>query len=110
MRLGTADFRARFRGRRAAEEQVVEHLDGVGDVDRGVIVRVRGLQAHRSFRSQKKKTQDLDSIRDVGHAVGARIATTLIHAMIARDANVGLATMCIGVGQGIAALFEKVAA
>ena len=47
----------------------------------------------------------------IGHplgASGARIATTLIHAMIARDANVGLATMCIGVGQGIAAIFERV--
>jgi len=43
----------------------------------------------------------------IGHplgASGARIATTLIHAMIARDASVGLATMCIGVGQGIATI------
>lgn len=47
----------------------------------------------------------------IGHplgASGARIATTLIHAMIARDAGVGLATMCIGVGQGIATIFERV--
>jgi acetyl-CoA acyltransferase len=47
----------------------------------------------------------------IGHplgASGARIATTLIHAMIARDASVGLATMCIGVGQGIATIFERV--
>jgi acetyl-CoA acyltransferase len=47
----------------------------------------------------------------IGHplgASGARIATTLIHAMIDRDAQVGLATMCIGVGQGIATIFERV--
>ncbi|HUG69589.1 MAG TPA: acetyl-CoA C-acyltransferase FadA [Pirellulaceae bacterium] len=47
----------------------------------------------------------------IGHplgASGARIATTLIHAMITRGANVGLATMCIGVGQGIATIFERV--
>jgi acetyl-CoA acyltransferase len=47
----------------------------------------------------------------IGHplgASGARIATTLIHAMIDRDANIGLATMCIGVGQGIATIFERV--
>lgn len=47
----------------------------------------------------------------IGHplgASGARIATTLIHAMVARDANIGLATMCIGVGQGIATIFERV--
>ena len=47
----------------------------------------------------------------IGHplgASGARIATTLIHAMLAGDANLGLATMCIGIGQGIATLFERV--
>ena len=47
----------------------------------------------------------------IGHplgASGARIATTLIHAMIARDAQFGLATMCIGIGQGIATIFERV--
>ena len=47
----------------------------------------------------------------IGHplgASGARIATTLIHAMIDRDAKLGLATMCIGVGQGIATVFERV--
>ncbi len=47
----------------------------------------------------------------IGHplgASGARIATTLIHAMVDKDATLGLATMCIGVGQGIATIFERV--
>ncbi len=47
----------------------------------------------------------------IGHplgASGARIATTLIHAMKDRDAEFGLATMCIGVGQGIATVFQRV--
>jgi acetyl-CoA acyltransferase len=47
----------------------------------------------------------------IGHplgASGARIATTLLHAMRDRDATLGLATMCIGVGQGIAVVFERV--
>jgi len=46
----------------------------------------------------------------IGHplgASGARIATTLLHAMKDRDATLGLATMCIGVGQGIAVIFER---
>jgi acetyl-CoA acyltransferase len=46
----------------------------------------------------------------IGHplgASGARIATTLIHAMEARHARFGLATMCIGAGQGIATIFES---
>jgi acetyl-CoA acyltransferase len=45
----------------------------------------------------------------IGHplgASGARIATTLIHAMEDRKAKFGLATMCIGAGQGIATIFE----
>jgi acetyl-CoA acyltransferase len=47
----------------------------------------------------------------IGHplgASGARIATTLIHLMEDRKARLGLATMCIGAGQGIATIFEAV--
>ena len=46
----------------------------------------------------------------LGHPLGcsgARILVTLLHAMQARGAKRGLATMCIGVGQGIATLVEK---
>ncbi len=47
----------------------------------------------------------------IGHplgASGARIATTLINAMVDRDATLGLATMCIGHGQGVATIFERI--
>jgi acetyl-CoA acyltransferase len=47
----------------------------------------------------------------IGHplgASGARITTTLIHAMEARKAKFGLATMCIGAGQGIATIYEAI--
>ena len=46
----------------------------------------------------------------LGHplgASGARLATTLIHEMGRRKAKYGLATMCIGAGQGIATIFER---
>ncbi|MDE2806699.1 MAG: thiolase family protein [Gemmatimonadota bacterium] len=46
----------------------------------------------------------------LGHPVGcsgARMLTTLVHEMVRRDAQLGLATMCIGVGQGIAAVVER---
>jgi 3-oxoadipyl-CoA thiolase len=45
----------------------------------------------------------------LGHPVGcsgARIVTTLVHEMKRRGSRRGLATMCIGVGQGIAAVLE----
>ena len=47
----------------------------------------------------------------IGHPLGcsgARISTTLLHAMKDRGARFGLATMCIGVGQGIATIFESI--
>jgi acetyl-CoA C-acetyltransferase len=49
----------------------------------------------------------------LGHpvgATGARILTTLLREMERRDARYGLETMCIGGGQGLAAVFERVAA
>ena len=47
----------------------------------------------------------------LGHPLGcsgARIATTLLHELRRRGGRYGLATMCIGMGQGIATLFERV--
>ncbi len=48
----------------------------------------------------------------LGHplgASGARVLTTLVHELARREARYGLATMCIGVGQGIATVVERVA-
>ncbi|QHP56022.1 acetyl-CoA C-acyltransferase FadA [Pectobacterium carotovorum subsp. carotovorum] len=47
----------------------------------------------------------------LGHPLGcsgARISTTLINLMESRNAQFGVATMCIGLGQGIATVFERV--
>ena len=46
----------------------------------------------------------------LGHpiaATGARILTTLLHEMERRDVQFGLETMCVGGGQGVAAVFER---
>ncbi len=46
----------------------------------------------------------------LGHPLGcsgARITTTLLHEMQKRDVKYGLATMCVGVGQGLAVIYEK---
>jgi len=46
----------------------------------------------------------------IGHplgASGARLVTTLVHELARRGGRFGLASMCIGVGQGISALFER---
>lgn len=47
----------------------------------------------------------------LGHPLGcsgARISTTLLNLMESQDATFGIATMCIGFGQGIATVFERV--
>ncbi|WP_442601008.1 3-oxoadipyl-CoA thiolase [Paenibacillus sp. KN14-4R] len=47
----------------------------------------------------------------IGHPLGcsgARMMTTLLYEMERRDARYGLATMCIGVGQGIATIIERI--
>jgi acetyl-CoA C-acetyltransferase len=47
----------------------------------------------------------------LGHPIGAtgvRILTTMLHELKRRDARYGLETMCIGGGQGLAAVFERV--
>jgi acetyl-CoA acyltransferase len=67
---------------------------------------------------QRELRPDMDRVNVNGGAIalghplgasGARIVTTLVHEMRRRDARYGLATMCIGVGQGIAMIVERIA-
>ena len=60
---------------------------------------------------------DLDKLNVNGGAIalghplgcsGARLVTTLLHEMRKRGSRYGVATMCIGVGQGIATVFERI--
>ncbi|MDQ2943366.1 MAG: hypothetical protein M3R21_06825, partial [Candidatus Dormibacteraeota bacterium] len=47
----------------------------------------------------------------LGHPLGssgARLVGTLLREMVRRDAQYGLATMCIGVSQGIASVWQRV--
>ena len=47
----------------------------------------------------------------LGHPLGcsgARISTTLLHLMKGRGARLGVSSMCIGMGQGVATVFESV--
>ncbi len=47
----------------------------------------------------------------LGHPLGcsgSRISGTLLHLMQSRNAKLGVATMCIGMGQGVATVFEKI--
>ena len=87
----------------------VSHLDVDGD-QRGLRGAGRRLRARPSIRSRDARIVNGGAIA-LGHplgASGARIATTLLHELRRRGGRYGLATMCIGVGQGIATIFERV--
>ncbi len=85
----------------------------IGDLD---LIELNEAFAAQSLACIKELGLD-DSIVNVnggaialGHPLGcsgARILTTLVHEMGRREARYGLATMCIGVGQGIATIVER---
>lgn len=71
----------------------------------------QALACVRMLKIDQEKLNVRGGAIAIGHplgASGARIATTLIHAMKDKDATLGLATMCIGAGQGIATIFERI--
>ncbi len=65
----------------------------------------------RELEINPEKVNPLGGAIALGHPLGcsgARIATTLLHQLNRTGKRYGLATMCIGVGQGIATIFERI--
>lgn len=86
----------------------------VDDLD---LVELNEAFASQSVASMRLLEIDPDKVNvnggaiAIGHplgASGARILVTLVHALRLREGRYGLATMCIGVGQGIAMVVERV--
>ncbi len=83
------------------------------DID---LIELNEAFAAQALACVRDLAMDMDKVNVHGGAIalghplgcsGARILTTLVHAMKRRDARYGLATMCIGVGQGIATIVER---
>jgi 3-oxoadipyl-CoA thiolase len=71
---------------------------------------VQTLQCMRTLGLDHERTNVNGGAIALGHPLGcsgARILTTLLYEMERRGARLGLATMCIGVGQGIATIIER---
>ncbi|MBP59795.1 MULTISPECIES: acetyl-CoA C-acyltransferase FadA [Idiomarina] len=69
------------------------------------------LKGLKLFDKMEEKVNLNGGAIALGHPLGcsgARISTTLINLMEEKNAKLGLATMCIGLGQGIATVFERV--
>ncbi|KYC66273.1 acetyl-CoA C-acyltransferase [Bacillus coagulans] len=86
----------------------------ISDID---LVELNEAFASQSIACIRQLELDSDIVNVNGGAIafghplgasGARILTTLVHEMQKRKAKRGLATMCIGVGQGIATVIEKI--
>ena len=87
-------------------------LTGIEDLD---LVELNEAFASQSLVCIRELGLDPERVNPNGGAIalghplgcsGARIVTTLLHEMKHRNAAHGLATMCVGVGQGMATLFE----
>lgn len=85
-----------------------------GDFD---LIEINEAFASQSIECVKQLDLDMKKVNVNGGAIalghplgasGARILTTLVHEMKKRNAKRGLATMCIGVGQGISVAIENV--
>ena len=86
-------------------------LDEIDLIELNEAFAAQALACMRMLKLDPDKVNVRGGSIAIGHplgASGARIATTLIHAMLDRQAQFGLATMCIGAGQGIATIFERV--
>jgi len=70
----------------------------------------QALQCVRELEIEQEKLNINGGAIALGHPLGcsgARIVVTLLHELERRNGKYGLATMCIGVGQGIAAIIER---
>jgi len=72
-----------------------------------VLAVLREWQLHDGLERVNVNGSGISLGHPVG-ATGARILATLLHEMHRRGARLGLETMCIGGGQGLAAIFERV--
>ena len=85
-------------------------------VDNLDLIELNEAFASQSIASIKDLGLDVSKVNVNGGAIalghplgcsGARISTTLLHEMKKRKSRFGLATMCVGVGQGAAMIFEN---
>ena len=86
-------------------------LDDIDLVELNEAFAAQSLACIKELELDQAKVNVNGGAIALGHPLGcsgARILTTLVHEMKRRDVRYGLATMCIGVGQGIATIVERV--
>ncbi len=98
----------------ASEKALARAGIGTGDLD---LVEVNEAFASQAVASVRQLGLDIEIVNVNGGAIalghplgasGARLVVTMAHELVRRQGRYGLATMCIGVGQGIAVTLERV--
>jgi acetyl-CoA C-acetyltransferase len=85
-------------------------LDEIELVELNEAFASQAIACMRELGLTADRTNIYGSGISLGHPIGctgARVVVTLLHAMKRRNARYGLATMCIGGGQGMAMVFER---
>lgn len=86
-------------------------IDDLDCIELNEAFAAQAIPCIRELKLDPKKINPNGGAIALGHPLGcsgARIVTTLLHEMKRSGARRGLATMCVGVGQGVATLFERV--
>jgi acetyl-CoA acyltransferase len=84
-------------------------LEDIGCLELNEAFAVQVLSVLKLLGIGQEKVNTRGGAIAIGHplgASGARIATTLLHRMRSQGEKYGLATMCVGQGQGVATIFE----
>ncbi|WP_071393161.1 acetyl-CoA C-acetyltransferase [Bacillus tuaregi] len=93
-----------------ALEKASVSLEDIDLVEANEAFAAQSIAVDRELQFNKEKLNVNGGAIALGHPIGAsgaRILVSLIHEMQKRDAKTGLATLCIGGGQGVATIVEK---
>ncbi|HWC72662.1 MAG TPA: acetyl-CoA C-acyltransferase [Gemmatimonadales bacterium] len=86
-------------------------IDQIGLVELNEAFASQAIACIRELKLDPEKVNIYGGGISLGHPLGctgAKLLTTLVHALKRRNTQFGLVTMCIGVGQGIAMIVERV--
>jgi acetyl-CoA C-acetyltransferase len=85
-------------------------LNDIGLIELNEAFASQAIACIRELQFDMEKTNVNGSGISLGHPIGcsgARLIVTLLHEMKRRKINLGLATLCIGGGQGMAMIIER---
>jgi acetyl-CoA C-acetyltransferase len=93
-----------------ALEKASIQLEDIDLIEGNEAFAAQSIAVDRELHFNKEKLNVNGGAIALGHPIGAsgaRILVTLIHEMLKRDSRTGLATLCIGGGQGVATIVER---